>query len=53
MEEKCWKKVREMAFKKYLKITKEAMKGDDEFDFAKLENFDKTDVELLSGFKLI
>jgi hypothetical protein len=24
MEHKCWKKVREMAFKKYLKITKEA-----------------------------
>mgnify|MGYP006092634781 CR=1 FL=1 len=30
MEFKCWKKVREMAFKKYLKITKKEL-DDDEF----------------------
>jgi hypothetical protein len=31
MEFKCWKKVREMAFKKYLKITKKELEGDEEF----------------------
>jgi len=33
MELKCWKKVRELAFKKYLKITKKAMEDDEEFGY--------------------
>jgi hypothetical protein len=31
MEFKCWKKVREIAFRKYLKIVKQEMKDDEDF----------------------
>ena len=54
MEYKCLKKVRELAFKKYLKITKEAKKDDEEFtELEALEEFESKDVEFLVGFDMI
>jgi hypothetical protein len=55
MEFKCWKKVREMAFRKFLKITKKELEEDDEFkEMDALLEFENTkDVELLVGFEMI
>jgi hypothetical protein len=45
-----------MAFKKYLKITKEEKKEDEEFgeeELQTLEDFESKDVEFLVGFVMI
>ena len=54
VELKCWKKVREMVFKKYLKIAQKIQKeGDEELSAEEIAAIEKNDTDFLIGYKII